>query len=959
MWKIKQRLTSQAEPELGVGLVSKVDPKNGILEVVYPQTNSKRIYSLMRAPVRRFTAHIGQKIYDANAEAFVVDRIEDEDGILKYTCGDKIIWEYELTQKDETLSTALSYLFSGQVSRYQAFDLRRDAWLLKSKHLALPAKGLLGARVEPIPHQLFIAWEVSQRLFPRVLLADEVGLGKTIEAGLIFSRLRVLGRAEKVLVLVPPSLVHQWVAEMYRRFGELFTIIDQERCQEDESTHDMSAFDANQKMICSLEFIANDPQRLEQALAVSSWDLIIIDEAHKLEWSEDAPNSLWTLAKALSQKTQALLLLTATPHQRGTATQFGLLHLVDPVNFSDFDLFLDKLASMKELNTCVQKIHSGELQDAKRMIQKLFPDDEDLHQSLEKLNSKNTSSLISALIDRHGTGRVYFRNRRQRIQGFPVRTLKSIPLEISEEYATHLSGVNAKEIQDRHLVDYATGRGFQRTFDAHPKDDARFRWLKEYVSTLKEKVLIICAAKERVEKVAQFLDPNYQQAAQRKVAIFHEGLSILERDLQAAWFAREDGAKALICSEIGGEGRNFQFVRKLVLFDIPMHPDLLEQRIGRLDRIGQGKEIEILVPWHKDTPEEALFSWYESGLNAFSQVWNGAATILEDYSEELLAIFAQFLPTHPKYATRKKALAKLITDTQKSAERVRREITDNTDALVDQNSFHEARGSKLLEAIDTCDDDTSLEFFIHEAFNYYGVDYEDYDANGSLLVKGDSLAFIEEFPLAKKEENITLCFNRRTALAREEMIFLTLDHPLVEATFDHVIQHNEGIASICRWDHSPFGKGALIQLSLIVEAKGRKELQLDRYLPLMVKTAIFNHKSEAIPQDKLKDRNKFLKEITDKAFLEKLGDLKPIIMPPIERIMLKFSTWLQQEKDKAKVLAREKTQAEIDRLSYLARVNNSVSEREIEAMKSMQKEIMDALENANSRIDAIRVILTT
>lgn len=959
MWKANQRLLSQTEPELGLGLVLKVDNKNGTLEVLYPEANSKRLYSLSRAPIRRFTLQVGQKGFDSQSKPFVVDGIENVDGVLKYISGERSIWEQELSGKDETLSPALSHFFTGQLSDFKTFDLRKDTWLLRSKHQVMPSKGLLGARVEPIKHQLYIAWEVSQRMFPRVLLADEVGLGKTIEAGLIFSRLRVLGRAERVLVLVPPSLIHQWVAEMYRRFGELFTILDEERCMEDESAQGLSPFEINQKVITSLDFLASDPERYEQAIA-AQWDLIVVDEAHKLEWSEETPNALWLIAKGLSLKTQSLLLLTATPQQKGTGTQFGLLNLVDPEKFSDFDHFLESISRMKELNQCVTYIQEGEHKEAGKLLKFLFPEDSALQTALKTLDKQTSpTKFLGSLIDRHGTGRVYFRNRRQRIQGFPLRKLQSIPLEASADFKAHLEGVNPKEIDDRYLVDYATGRCHKRSFEGHPKDDARFQWLKEYVSTSKEKILIICASQERVEKIAFFLDPQYAQATQRRVGIFHENLSILDRDLQAAWFARDENARALVCSEIGGEGRNFQFVKKLVLFDIPMHPDLLEQRIGRLDRIGQGKEIEILVPWQKDTPEEALFSWYNSGLSAFSQSWNGAATVLEEYSEQLLEIFAQFLPKHPKFESRYKNLQKLVSNTKKTAERVRLEITDNIDSLIDMNSFNEQLGAKLFESIDTCDDDTALEFYVREIFDYYGVDYEDYDDTGSLLVKGDSLSFIEEFPLAKKDEDITLTFNRRTALAREEMLFLTLDHPLIEASFDHIIHHNEGLASICRWDHSPFGKGALIQLSLIVEAKGRKELQLDRYLPLTVKSIVFNHKSEPIPHEKLKDKNKFLREVTDKAFLAKIGDLKPIIMPPIEKILVKLGSWLEQEKEKAKVVAREKTQHEIDRLSHLLEVNPLVSEKEVQALKNMQSEILKSLSAASCRIDAIRVILTT
>ncbi|HHH7389356.1 TPA: helicase-related protein, partial [Escherichia coli] len=100
--------------------------------------------------------------------------------------------------------------------------------------------------------------------------------------------------------------------------------------------------------------------------------------------------------------------------------------------------------------------------------------------------------------------------------------------------------------------------------------------------------------------------------------VFHEGMSILERDRAAAYFADEEfGAQVLICSEIGSEGRNFQFSHHLVLFDLPAHPDLLEQRIGRLDRIGQQHTIQLHVPYLETSPQERLFKWYHEALNAF------------------------------------------------------------------------------------------------------------------------------------------------------------------------------------------------------------------------------------------------------------------------------------------------------------------------------------------------------
>ena len=142
-----------------------------------------------------------------------------------------------------------------------------------------PIAGMLGARVTPLSHQLYIANEVSRRAHPRVILSDEVGLGKTIEAGLIFGALRVLDRANRVLILTPQSLVHQWVAEMYRKFGQLFSVIDEERCREEMSSQGISAFELNQFAITAIDFLEKNPKRFMEAIK-EDWDLVIIDEAH-------------------------------------------------------------------------------------------------------------------------------------------------------------------------------------------------------------------------------------------------------------------------------------------------------------------------------------------------------------------------------------------------------------------------------------------------------------------------------------------------------------------------------------------------------------------------------------------------------------------------------------------------------------------------------------------------------
>lgn len=920
-WKEGQRLFSQTEPELGLGIITEVNTLNGTLEVSFHKSDEIRQYSLRNAPL---------KLLQPRAD--------------------------EIYQ-----SSAIDSFFDGQFSNFKAYNLRKKGWSLKSSSLNSPCKGLIGVRATPIPHQLYIAQETSRRLYPKVLLADEVGLGKTIEAGLIYSRLKALGRATKVLILCPASLVHQWTAEMFRRFGSLFSIFDEERFLEESSQNKGNAFESQQNIIISMDFLQEKPQHLEQALDIS-WDLIIVDEAHKLEWDIENPSRSWLITKSLSKTSQGLLLLTATPSLRGTATLFGLLNLLDDAKYSSYERFIDDSLRMSEINVVSKLISKDKRKEAADLLSKYFPSDTTMQSLANKyLRGEKSDLLIKALIDRHGIGRVYYRNRREKIKGFPKRNLISFELKPSQVYVEHLKSIDSENLEDRYLVDYATGRGLKRTFDSNTNDDARFLWLKNFFKSSKVKLLILCSSKDRVEKIARFLDVNYKKPSVRKVAIFHEGMSILERDIQAAWFAKDKGARALICSEIGGEGRNFQFVKTLIFFDLPMHPDLLEQRIGRLDRIGQGKEINIVVPWIKDSPEEVLFKWYHQSLNAFSESWNGAAILLEEFGEQLLQTFAFFFPNHPMFDKRHQYLSKLINDTTSSVKEVRKEMLDNIDTLVDVNSFDQSKGHSFAEQVDEADDDTTTEFFVRDIMDYFGVDYEDYDNEGTLITKAESLSFIEDFPLASKdEEDLILTFNRKTALAREDIRFLSLDHPLVEATIDRILYHNEGIASLCYWDHSNRGKGAIFQVIALLEAKGPKKLNLNHFIPISIKEFIINTKGEQLDiSDQISRAEKHFTEIKDPNIFSSIHRLKTSLEAPLKRVQAEAENWATDKKNQAIQKTKEELDKEIERLEFLASLSKNTDRNELEELLKMKSDILKYIKQTTIRIDAIRLILTS
>ena len=206
------------------------------------------------------------------------------------------------------------------------------------------------------------------------------------------------------------------------------------------------------------------------------------------------------------------------------------------------------------------------------------------------------------------------------------------------------------------------------------KTDPRVKWLEEFLSQNKSiKVLLICAHAQSAVELEQYLRLTKGIIS----SAFHENLSIIERDRAAAYFADADnGAQILLCSEIGSEGRNFQFAHDLVLFDLPLNPDLLEQRIGRLDRIGQSKTIQLHVPYLKSTSQEALVHWYKKGLDQFEHTFSAGQKIFKAVETELL----EFITHWPK---NQKKFMPFLSATNQEVKIVKEEMSKGKDKLLD------------------------------------------------------------------------------------------------------------------------------------------------------------------------------------------------------------------------------------------------------------------------------------
>ncbi|MGH9332786.1 MAG: SNF2-related protein, partial [Vicinamibacteria bacterium] len=395
-----QRFVSEAEPELGLGRIERVEPRSLMLR--FPASDTVRQYAFASAPIRRVVFRPGDEIEDSSGSRLRIEKVVEADGLLFYLSGARRLAETELAGS-LIFSKPEDRLLAGLWDKSRVFDLRRRALEHRYAILKSEARGFLGARIELIPHQLYIAREVASRLRPRALLADEVGLGKTVEAGLVIHRLLRTGRMSRVLVLVPEPLVHQWFVEMFRRFHLSFTIADESYCREAEMEPGANPFLLSQTVIASLEFLARDPKRREQ-VQTAGFDMLVVDEAHHVQ----KPSPEYELVAAIAARAPGVLLLTATPEQLGEESHFERLRLLDPERYSSYDGFLEDARRYRAIAAAASMLIDGGVLTRKdgRELDSILPKRaRSLRQGLRKLLAGDESArgpLLASLVDQHG-----------------------------------------------------------------------------------------------------------------------------------------------------------------------------------------------------------------------------------------------------------------------------------------------------------------------------------------------------------------------------------------------------------------------------------------------------------------------------------------------------------------------------------------------------------------------------
>jgi ATP-dependent helicase HepA len=683
------------------------------------------------------------------------------------------------TPIERAVGGPLERLASGDAGAVGAFALRSRVVRLEALRRADSLGALLSSRVHVLPHQVGAAGRILTDRMPRFVLADEVGLGKTVEAGLVFSGLRQLGIAERVLVVVPEHLAFQWLAELFHKFNALFTLLSPDRIAELGGPD--AALARSPLAIVSFEALKAD-ESLSEAASATALDLVIVDEAHHL-----ADDDLHDVVAPICRSSFGVLLLTATPVRLDPREYFRLLSLVEPVASTSEKEFLARLDQHDAYADVARGLLAGaSVDEALELLRKLSPGD-DFFSRAEPLPHRLV--LLAHLAERYSLSGRLVRNRRVKVGAFTARRLRRADVAAGAKRQTLVE-----------LCARLAGEG--------------------------EKVLVFGHDVDALRDLQAGI-----AVAGREALLYDDAPSIEARDRLVARFRDPEGPSILLSGESGGEGRNFQFAHHLVCADLPESPLVLEQRIGRLDRLGQTRPVEIhLVVEEGD--EAFLADLYEKEIGIFDEPVGGLDAVLASLPDELATLhrkrsartrdaFRRHLAERvaaarkaqhegdPLLDIRSASLPELARLVRAAFDRLGEDPPEGIDAEGDGGA--EAISEALVTLSRWLEEE--LEDIAVEIGRRVGMDV-DTDQNVHPFEVAFTLGAgmkIEALPgMELPEEPLTILgsFWRETAVARDELQWFATGHRLVEALVGLVRDGDAGRSTTVKREWAP-RRGAL------------------------------------------------------------------------------------------------------------------------------------------------------
>ncbi|MFX1524529.1 MAG: DEAD/DEAH box helicase [Promethearchaeota archaeon] len=783
------------------------------------------------------------------------------------------------------------------------FLIKYWAYLFYSYYTSYQIKCITNSRLSLMPHQINVTHRLTEEFFPRIILADEVGLGKTIEAGIYIKEMMARNLADRIIIIVPASLVKQWQFEMQNKFNIDFTIYDGKKIKELERNGSYKSakmyqnpFYYNNLIICSLQF-ARNPKYIE-LISTISWDIVIFDEAHHLRrYLINATTGRYRetlnyeLARNLSFNSECLLLLTATPLQLHSFELFSLIELIHPeafASYSDFEHFRKNMPFINLLITNINqidKLNNFEVKNTIKLLKDLNYISRDKNTEQILFDIKNESlrlNILKRIEQDHTLSKYLIRNRKKNIfteeilNKRIVHTIMVNPtkeeLEVYNEIRLYLAQIYNSTPSKENV-----GLGFVITTLQKLLTSSKYAILKslerrlEQISRFKDIFLNIDAIKEedpeyfeleaeeefldsemfeklkdkltqeqieygsnvlnqqhilnefytklknipydsKSDKLLEILSQIYSRNPNEKliiftqfvdtlkflknllendnanyfVEIFYGGLDKDQKDEAVERFRNNQDFSILISTEIGGEGRNFQFCRTLINYDLPWNPMKLEQRIGRLDRIGQeSREIYIYNFYMEGTVETDVVYALIKRINLFEESVGVLEPIIGRIEKDLKnVIFAE------DDGKKRKRLNEFYRTLDEEIQRAREIEMQLDDLMIDKRSFQmDNLISSLASCIDVKLTHNELYLLVKNFFDLSNNKYGTLESLEEGIEHNETLnhplskikinkKFLSPHKFTTPDEYIGT-FDLEFAKEREEYDFFALGHPLV------------------------------------------------------------------------------------------------------------------------------------------------------------------------------------
>lgn len=724
--------------------------------------------------------------------------------------------------------------------------LRREGLRLLDAYRNDPTAALSNSRVEPQHHQVSVALRALDKPQARLIIADEVGLGKTIEAGLILKELRSRGVLDRVLVLTPASLTTQWQRELRSKFNEIFVLHDGAMLRDLRERHpDQNPWDVSERanVIASLQFARGERERAR--VADAHWDLVIVDEAHhaRRNWNDgkQEANLGYQLLEEMRDRIGGLLLLTATPMQLHPAELYAMVELVEPGLFTDYADFEQKREEIAVINRHVGRLRVGAVSG---------PQQRELHDVLQEWGASNEiltadlndgaarDEVCTWLESRHLLATALVRNRKAHVGGFTKRVAHRVPVVPGEDELELEADVQAY-LRRQYVASPAFGlvlvtfqkliassskalagaleRRAARLLDQHASEEAQVKELTDDPEIAEEiarllthqgidvaaevlelgelaeraraiedrklealdqelealfseqpdqKVLIFSQYKDTIEMIRSRI------ASKLRVEVFHGDMDRREKDEAADAFRKH--VQVLVSSEAGGEGRNFQFCHIVFNYDLPWNPMRIEQRIGRLDRVGQKHNVLIYNFGVQGTLDERILDVLEKRIQVFTESVGALEPILGDMEDRIKRICLA------DAITARREFDRYEVDLTERIRRARSKDQQLQDFVMDARSFRRDEVARLLEQEPKATP-RDLERFLRAAFAQYSASPRSGVTNdGDGIVVFDVPGVLQQRDKSLRER-YRGSFDYRVALADERLEFFAFGHPLVEA----------------------------------------------------------------------------------------------------------------------------------------------------------------------------------